>query len=68
MHHPGAKRAAGMRSVAVIPDDANGSRECAPDDRLRGDPESRDSGPGANAPSRNDDDTARSLALAVVAV
>jgi hypothetical protein len=30
--------------------------------------ESRDSGSGANAPSRNDDDTARSLAPAMTAV
>jgi hypothetical protein len=28
----------------VIPGHANGSRECAPDDRLRMNPESRDSG------------------------
>jgi hypothetical protein len=28
----------------VIPGHANGSRECAPDDRLRVNPESRDSG------------------------
>src|SRR6202158_1367895 len=31
---------------SVIPGRANGSRECAPDDRLRANPESRDSGSG----------------------